>query len=226
MELDLKDLLELLWRKALWIILSILFGGALMFCLAYFLMTPIYSATASMYVYNTNRMSMANGVSQSDLMASQKLVDTYIVILKSDSVLSKVADKVNIGYNADQIRKMLSASSTNGTEAFSVTIDNPDKVHAQKIVNTIAEVAPSEIVRVVKAGSVEVIDYAKIPEKPSSPNIPIYTVVGALLGAILSVLAIILTKIFDTTIHTENDMGDFNIPLLGVIPSLTHQMQK
>lgn len=226
MELDLKDLLTLLWHKALWIILSILLGGALMFSLAYFLMTPIYTATAQMYVYNTNRLSVANGVSQSDLMASQKLVDTYIVILKSDSVLTKVASRVDLGYDAEQIRKMLSASSTNGTEAFSITINNPDKEHAQRIVNTIAEVAPSEIVRVVKAGSVEVIDYAKIPQEPSSPNIPIYTVVGALLGAILSVLVIILTKIFDTTIHTENDMGDFNIPLLGVIPSLTHQMQK
>ncbi len=187
----------------------------------YFLVDPVYSATATLYV-SSNSGQAGPVLTESGLRLSQQLVDTYIVILKSDSVLNKVAEQTDLGYTANQLRSMISASSTNGTEAFSVTVTNEDPAAAQKIVNTTIDVAPDEIIRVVKAGSVEVIDRAKLPTAPSSPSIPRNTAIGILLGLVLSVAVIVITTLFDTTIHTENDLEAFNIPILGVIPNLEH----
>ena len=218
MELDFKDLLLMLWQKIYWVISAAVLGGAVAFLVSYFMMTPMYTATASLYVYNGDKV--ADKVSQSDLVASQQLVETYIIIIKSDSVLEEVSRRTGNEFKAEEIREMLSASATNDTEAFTISVENENPETARRLVNTIIEVIPNEIIRVVKAGAVEIIDRAKLPEVPTSPNIPLNTAIGILLGFILCVAIIIARSMFDTTVHTEEDLSEFNIPILGVIPAL------
>ena len=101
------------------------------------------------FVYNRKTTS---NITSGDLQTSQKLVSTYIVILKSNSVLNKVAEELGGKYSAEDIRKMLTTGAINDTEAFNITITDKNPETAQNIVNTIAKVLPEEIKRVVKAG--------------------------------------------------------------------------
>lgn len=220
MELDLREILEFLRRKILIILVGMVLGLIVLFIISKYFITPIYTAEVTMYVYN-NEDRNDTLVTVNDLTISQKLVDTYIVILKSDSVLNEVARKVDMGYSADEIRKMLSASAVSSTEVFEITISNSDPHRAQTIANTIANVAPDEIIRVVKAGDVQVIDYATLPEDPSSPNIKLNSVLGALLGIILSILMLVIIDMLDISIKDEGDLVEhFEYPIIGIIPSL------
>jgi len=219
-ELDVRQVFLIL-RRRLWLIvlLTVVFGVGT-FAISKYMITPQYSATASMYVYNETNPG-STSITSTDLTTSQKLVQTYIVILSSDSVLDKVVSQLDYKYTTEQIRKMLTASSINDTEAFSISITNTDPEAAQRIVNTIAEIAPDEIIRVVKAGSVEIIDKATLPTRPSSPNVLRNTAVGALIGMALAVTIAILSDMFDTVIHTEDDLTEnFTIPVLGIIPTM------
>jgi len=218
-EMDIRQIALILWRKLWVILLFMLLCGGLAFSISNWMITPLYSASVSMYVYNSNRAD--SNISSSDLATSQKLVDTYIVILKSNTVLNQVSRELGEEYSSDAIRNMLSASSINNTEAFSVTIKHPDPWAAERIVNTIARVSPLEITRVVKAGSVEVIDYATTPQYPSHPNIYRNTAVGALAGTAAAILLLILLTMLDTVVRSEEDLTvAFDIPILGVIPKL------
>lgn len=219
--MDLKELFMLMWNKLWIIILAILLVGGGVFSISKWVMTPIYSAKVSMYVNNAIRENNQTAVTQGDLTASQNLVDTYIVILESNAVLDKVAKQIG-NISAREIRAGMSAAPINGTEAFAVTVNDPDPVRAREIANTVADVAPAEIIRVVKAGSVEVIDYAGLPSAPSSPNVLRNTAVGMLLGAVLAIGGILLVAMFDTTVHTDEDLkAAFAIPVIGVIPEIT-----
>lgn len=220
MEIEIKDLLYLLWQKIYWIITCAVIGGAIAFLISYFMITPMYTASASLYVYNSDGSKNTNTISQSDLVASQKLVDTYIVIIRSDSVLEKVARISGYNYSAGQIRSMLSASSINDTEAFSIKIENANPTVARDIANAIVDVIPDEIRRIVKSSEVMTIDRAKLPSEPASPNIPVNTVVGVLLGLVICVAIVVTRSLFDTTVHSEEDLNEFNIPVLGIIPAL------
>ena len=218
-EMDLQQIFSIIRKRFLLIILSTVIIGLSTFVISDFIMVPQYSATASMYVYNNS--SRDNDITSSDLTTSQKLVQTYIVILKSNSVLNSVSERLGGIYTADKIRVMLSAEAIDDTEAFRVTITNDNPAMAKKIVDIILDVAPDEIIRVVKAGAVEVIDYASIPEEPVSPNVAKNTVFGALIGLILGVLIAVMVAVFDTVVHTEEDLTSaFDIPILGVIPSI------
>ncbi|MEG2000546.1 MAG: Wzz/FepE/Etk N-terminal domain-containing protein [Evtepia sp.] len=220
-EIDLKQMFLIVWHKLWLVVLSTLVMGLGAFLISRFALTPMYTATASMYVYSEGSRS-GGDITGSELDTSQKLVQTYIVILTSNSVLNQVSAQLDNAYTPAEIRKMLSASAINNTETFQISVTNANPAMAQEIANTLASVAPSEIIRVVKAGAVEVIDYATLPIVPTSPRIATNTAIGALLGLVISVLILIVMAMLDTAVRCEEDLtAHFDIPILGVIPSLT-----
>lgn len=219
-ELDLWQLLLILSKRLVAILLSVVLCGSFGFLLSQYVIKPIYTATASLYVYSDINRSQ-NQITSSDLTASQELVNTYIVVIKSDTVLRQVINNLDLTMAPEDIRKILSAGAIDDTEAFIISINYGDPYTAQQIVNTIIDIAPKEIIRVVQAGGVEVIDYAKLPDKPSSPNTLLMTIIGALIGFVLSFGISVTIKLFDTKIHGEDSLTQvFTIPMLGSIPTL------
>lgn len=219
-EIDLSLIFYVVREKIGIIILGMMIVAGVFFGISDFFITPMYSASTSLYVYNETSRDI---ITSTDLNTSQELVQTYIVILKSNVVLNKVSDVLNNQYNAEELRQMITASSINNTEAFSISVENPDPSMAQKIANTIATVAPTEIIRVVKVGVVEVIDYATIPTEQSSPNIFKNTVIGGLFGGVVIIIVLVLKEMLNTIVRCEEDLiENFNIPILGAIPPLNN----
>ena len=75
-EIDLLRLAGALWKKLWLIVLVTLLCGALAFGYTFFLVTPLYKATAMMYV-NNSAISVGSAkvsISAGDLAASQSLV--------------------------------------------------------------------------------------------------------------------------------------------------------
>ena len=221
MELDLRKLIVILWEKWWIITLSIVVAAVITFGFFFFFVDPVYTSESTMYVYNSETRTTGS-ITTGDLTVARNMVSTYVVLLKSDSVLSEVARITNFGYTPLQIKGMIKASAENNTEVMRVTVENTDPVHAQAIANTLLDVGAEKIVNVMKAGSVEIIDSAKLPTAPSGPNILLNTVIGAMLGLMISVMVILLLEMFDTKVKSEEDLKElFNIPILGVIPSFS-----
>lgn len=220
MELDLRKLIVILLEKWWIIVLSVILCSSVTFGIFRFMVDPVYTASTTLYVFNSEDRT-SGSLTSSDLTVARSMVTTYVVLLKSDSVLSEVARQTNLGYTDAQIKDMISASSENNTEVIKVMVENTNPEHAQEIANTLLTVGAEKIVMVMKAGAVEVIDEAKLPTKPSSPNVLLNTVIGALLGLMISVMGILLVEMFDTTIKSEEDIKEmFNIPVVGVIPTI------
>lgn len=224
-EITLQEIFSILWGKVLLIILCAIIGGGAAFGVTKFMIKPEYTSKVTMYVNNSDTKQDAY-MNINDINASQKLVSTYVEILKSDTVLAKVLQSSGLDYSITEIRNMMSASSVNGTEIFEVKVVSKDPEHAALIANTIAEVGPEQIIRVVKAGSVELIDPAKVPQKPSSPNVILNTIIGIMLGGVLSVLGVLVYAMLDTRIKTEEDLEkSYGLPILGAIPCIVEDMK-
>lgn len=220
-ELDLFEILDILWRRAIWIIFFGICGGVMMYLYTVKMIVPMYSASASMYVYGDQNYKESEVQTSNDMSLGTRLASIYIVILQSDAVLDGVAEQLELGYSGSDIRNMMSAQTIDESMAISVTIRNSDPVKAQMIANAVVDVAPAEIIRVVKAGGVEVIDYAKRPGVPYNINIRSNVIKGIMLGAALSILLFLLIEFLDTTIYREEDiLNHFTIPVLGSIPDM------
>ena len=85
-EIDLVELFYLLWGHALQIIACIILGGAAAFAYTYFLVTPMYQATAKMYVvssttaFNVNNLSISSEltIDYQELLLSRPLLESVI----------------------------------------------------------------------------------------------------------------------------------------------------
>lgn len=220
MEIDLGKLFHFYLGK--WKV--ILFAGVLAAVIAlgitFFAITPTYRASVTIYVNNTADGKNVSAVTGGDLTTAQKLVHTYVNIIKSDSVLDKVVEAGKFNVTAQGIREAMTASQIDDTEMFRVSISHADPKLAAELANTIADVAPRVISTFVEGSSTKIIDHAKVPENPYTPNYKRNIALGALVGVMLMGTFLTFKYLFDMRLQDEEDMERyFDAPVLGQIPT-------
>ena len=223
-QIDLTKVLNGLLHRAWIIILCMLLCGALLFSCSAYVITPMYESSVLMYVNNSSFSVGATSfsISSSEISAAKSLVDTYLVILKTRMTLDDVIDLGQLEYSFEDLCKMITAEPVNDTEVFSITVKTADPYEAERIANTIAIVLPEKINDVVEGSSVRIVDYAVVASKKVSPSIPKYTIIGMMLGAMVSCLAIAIVEITDNQIRSEDYLLETypEIPLLSVVPDM------
>ena len=228
----LSVLLFLCLDTALWLVPVLFAGIYLVLALLAFgytaqFVTPLYRANVTIYVNNINANETIEYISASNLATAQQLVNTYVNMIRSNTVLEKVADSAGLNYTPAQIRSMMTASQKGETELFDVFISHPDPEMAARIANAIAEVAPGEIAEFVEGSSTKIIDHATPATAPYSPNTSRNTTYGMAAGAILAACFIILQTLLDVRVKSEEDLTRISdAPVLGIIPDLTMESKE
>ena len=224
LEIDLSRVFRALLDKAWLVAIVAVLCAALTLVGTIFLITPQYESTAMFYVNNSN-LSFGDAslsISSGDLTTSRNLVDSYIVILNTRETLVDVIDYAGVSRSYKEVKDMLKAAAVNETEIFRVTVTNPDPQEAERIANAIAYILPKRIGTIIDGTSAKVVDAAVVPTKPSSPSYTVNTLIGFLLGCVLSVGFIVLREIFDTTIRAEEDISlCCKHPILASVPDMT-----
>lgn len=222
LEIDLLKILTALWRRAWAIVLAALIFGGAAFAYAYKFTVPMYQSSALLYINNSSDLSVGSTkVNLADLTASQGLVDTYIVILRTRSMLNAVISRADLSYSYEELRNMISASSVNETEILQVTVTGPNPEETAMIVNTIADVLPDRVSVIIDGSSVNVVDYAVGNGTKVGNEITRYTTIGLLLGAVLAAAVIVIIELLDEQIRDDEYLTQtYGLPLLSVIPDL------
>lgn len=212
------DLLRRLWERRLPILLGAMMGAALFFAVSWFFITPLYEASVTLYVNNSSSQENTSNITQSDLYASSQLVDTYAAIILSDAILEDVISSVSLDMSIDELAAILEIKSVNDTEVFKVIVHYANPEMAAQIVDSIAEIAPEQITRIVKGSSVTVINYARIPSDIAFPDYMLMTAAGLAAGMLLVAGYLLIREMMDTRVKTALDFARWSYPLLAVIP--------
>lgn len=217
--IDLVDLMNVLRANVLWIILFAVLGGAAGYGVSTYLMHPIYEASINMIV-NT-RQDTNTTVTNDNITSAQNLVDTYAVIIKSNTVLNQVIDELSLEKTYDGLNSEVSVASVNSTQVMKVAVRDRSAHQARQIVQKISEVAPDIIVDAVEAGSCKVVSDVYYSNNQVYPDVRRNTMKAAMLGICLSVGFFIVRYLLDNTFRSELDIqNELGIPVLGVLPSV------
>lgn len=227
-QFDIKRMIEIVLDRIVSIVVITIIFGLLSFALSKYFITPKYESSITMFVNNrrsSTEETMETKTLSSDITASQLLVPTYIEMLKSNNVLQTVADtvekKTGEKFTVRKIEEMLTAEAVSNTEIIRVSIRTTESAIAREIANTIADVAPEKIQNFIELSDVRIIDRAKISTTPVSPNVRNNTILGALLGLVLSISFILLRELFDVRVKSADDLVTrFKYPVLGTIPEI------
>lgn len=221
-ELNLRELTAVIVRKLWLIVLSAIIFGALAYVYTARFVTPLYSAEITVRVDNSTHGEKVE-ITHNDLQTAQKLVSTYIQVIKQDSFLEKVSARVEetagIKIGTGKLASNVTATSMNSTEMLSVSVSNEDPEDAAVIANTIAELVETEMPLMVPGSSAYIISHAKVPAKPYSPSYPKNITLGACIGALLVIVILVIQVLMDLHVKGEEDLRRYSdAPVLGYIP--------
>ena len=247
-EISLVKLFKAMLTK-LWLIvaLALLFGAGANYY-AETSVTPMYTSTSMLYIYNNSNGNTSGRLDSASMMASQGALQLYLVVLKSESVLDSTLEKIEdykmkarlgeegyeeyeflLDYNftAGSVASMISAQQENETEILTIKATASDPRVAKFVAATITEVLQYEVPQKIGATSNKLLQPATFSERPSSPNSRQRPLVGLLLGAVVPCGIIFLTGVFDTVVRTEDDLIENfpDVPVLGVIPNIDNALK-
>lgn len=215
--IDLLEVLNAVRQHILAIILTTLVLAAASFGVSKFLMTPKYQASALMIV-NT-RQDITSNVTSDQINSATKLVSTYSIILKSDTVLNQVIENLGLNMDYQQLANRVTVSAVDDTQVMKVTVTSDNPEWARQVCEQITQISPDVILEAVEAGSVKVISKASISPEPVSPNVSRNTALGAVAGLVISVGIVFLMVLLDNKINNEEDVSKYlDLTVVGVIP--------
>ncbi|MBD5138893.1 MAG: polysaccharide biosynthesis tyrosine autokinase [Ruminococcus sp.] len=214
--IDLGYLFKILKKHLLFIALIGIICGAAAFVLSEFVMTKKYESRALLYVENNKQTS--ESVNINDINAAQKLVNTCQIIFKSSTMMDNLIANLDLPYTKDELNGMITAQSVNSTEVMRLVVESTDPQEAEQIVNELVRLANIEFLRVIKSGSLEIIDYGEIDTRPSSPNVTLITAAGLLLGLVIAYIIVFVNDMLDVVVkHDDNLAKLYGIPVFAEI---------
>ena len=226
-EIDLMEVFQVILSRwipivAIGLLAAILAGvGTTLF------ITKKYTATASMYVYTNTKGAESGTITSAELSAADNLIKTYQAIVKSNAALAVVSERLNsehpeyaqFNVTSGSIKNMTSVNVPTGTKLLEIKVVTVDPQLSADIANTFARYVPDEIIRITKAGGVEIVDYASAPRSHSSPSLTKNVAIGLLAGLVVSAAFFVLRALLDTTIYSSEEIAKVtNCPVIGNIP--------
>ena len=215
MEIDLLELFHVLLRKVWLILICLVAGAVIVGGYTRFLITPQYSARATIYILS-NTTSIT---SVADLQIGTELTGDFAEIARTRSVVNAVIDEVGLDESYEGLLSRLSTTNPSGTHLLKLTATDPDPQRAADIANAYAQVMASQIADIMNTDEPNIAEEAVKPSAPASPNLLKNTALGGLAGAFLACLVIFIQFMMNDTIQTEEDVRKYlDINTLAAMP--------
>lgn len=216
LEIDLLEIIQVLWRWAMVIIAVALGTGLIAFVYSKFFITPTYESTTRIVVLSQNS---SDNLTVSDLNLGTQLSNDYKELIKSRDVVETVIEAFRLDVTYEGFVNSISVSSPTNTRIIDITLTHTNPLLAKEMVDKLREVAAIKIQNIMAVDAVNLVDEGNVPTYPSDPSVIKWTVIGLLLGGFLSVAVIIVIYLLDDTIKTSEDIEKYlKLSTLGTIP--------
>lgn len=220
-EISLHEILDLLrdnWKFIVGLtVVAVLIAGIF----TTFFIAPKYSSSTTLIVGKPEGYSEAgSSATYNDVLTNQKLVGTYSEIAKSESIMSKVASNLHLSYTDKQLAGMVEVTTVNDTELIEITVTSTDPQEAANIANETATVFMDNIAGLMKINNLQIVDVAKVDNKPVSPNLKLNMAIALLVGVVVSVFIVFIKEMLNTTVKSVDELKGLvgDIPIVAVIP--------
>lgn len=219
-EIDVVQMLKVLWKRKLIIALAAIISGAIAFGYSSFVIKPEFTSTTRIYVVNRNQGDKP-GLTNQDLQAGSYLVKDYREIILSQDVLEKVVADQKLNIDAKTLARKVQVTVPADTRIVSISVRDSLPEEASRIANALREVASQKIIAVTRVSDVTTLEEARPAQSPSSPNIRRNTILGFGAGAGLVIVVVLIIELLDDRVKRPEDIEEvMHLSLLGVIPNL------
>ena len=214
-EIDLLELAGVLLDNLHYIIFFFLLGAVLLNAYAYGIIQPTYESTASLYIVSASGGTV---VDLTDLNIGSSLKSDYKELILSYPVLDRVSSKLDLGWSTDQMKSAIRVQNPADTRILNLTATAHTPELAMDIVNTLAQIAVDYLPETMSTEAPNIAQRGRLPKRKAGPSYARYTMLGGLIGLMLSCAWFIGKHLMDDTIRTPEDMEKYfaTVPLTTI----------
>ena len=217
--IDLREILGIL-KKRLWMIFVItLIATITSGIVSFYFITPQYEAKTELLV-NKENPAQQGIITQQQIDANLRLIDTYSIIMKSNRILKPVAEKIGMKGKEKVLATQVNVTTVKNSQVISVTVTDVSPEKAVHIANTIAVTFKELIVDIMKVDNVQILTEAdkEGASAPVKPNKMLNIAIAFVVGLMTSIGLAFLLEYLDKTIKTDQDVArKLGLPVLGSI---------
>jgi capsular exopolysaccharide synthesis family protein len=176
-----------------------------------FILPPVYEADSSILI-PAQWFGPATG---STAQTGDQVVLTYAQLITEPPLLDQVNSHLQLHLTTENLTTLVRATPRPNTAIIDVTADASNPAQARDIANTLVGdfIAKVKVIRQQESagsapagGSVVVLAPAVTPIRPISPNLPLNTLVGFVLGLLVALALAFGIEYVDQTIRTDDDL--------------------
>jgi capsular polysaccharide biosynthesis protein len=134
-EIDLREYINVLMKRKGIIILIFLIAVITAAIVSYFVLTPIYQSSVNFQV-NIRLIKQSYYPTSS----TNPYISDTLVLLTSDSILRKAAERASFSYNFTKMKEKVEATNIKDTSIITLTVEDENPKFAQDLANSIVEV--------------------------------------------------------------------------------------
>lgn len=214
-EIDLKELFYVLKRK-IWIILLTGLMGAISFGLfTSVVLKPIYTSSTMLYIVNktTTLASLA------DLQLGTQLTKDYKVLVTSRPVTTQVISDLDLNLSHEELVKKIKVENPVDTRILTISVEDTDPYRAKSIADEVATVSSARMAKIMDSAPPNVVEEGYLPTKKTRPSVTKNTVLGGIVGALLSCAFVVALYVLNDTVKTPEDVEKYlGLNTLAAVP--------
>ena len=217
-EIDLKEILDNMVKRWWLILMLCILGALLAFIISDQVIDPIYQADTTLFIGNEQN-DIDIGISLSDLNRNSGLIKDYQNIAKTRLIIEEVMKQLGVSIPIKEFREGMKIFTVDDSRLFIVSYTSNNAQFSANAANEIAKQLSLAVGEIVGVENIRVLDKALVPDQPISPNIIKNTILGGLIGIVISMMInLILFLANDTIIKKEEIEKAIDLPVIGEIP--------
>lgn len=229
---NLTVLLESIRKKLVWIILAALLasGGTYFYVSAK--NVDMYTSSESLYVtrIGTDSDTNSSGTSgnNAEFGSSSTLASTYKVVLTEKAVAEMVNKNLErYSKSPEQIMSAVSIDIVDNTQLIKISATTSDPNLSYDICMAYSQAAPKVLEDILNGGSVKLVTSPTVATNPNSVAYSTYAVYGAIVGALIALVVIIVMFLFDNTMKSSDEItSKYGIKVWAEVPSFGKRVKK
>lgn len=216
-EIDLVELFQKVMKFWWLLLLAASVCGGLAFYVTQYHITPVYEAKTTLFI-GKEAGALAE-LSLNELSVGNKLVTDYRELIQTNNVLETVIRELKLDTTAEILRKKIEVTTVNESRFIYATVQDPSPEMAMAIADEVSVILKEKAEEIVGAKNVYIVDIAKLPKEPISPNKAKNTIIAMLIGFMVGVGIIFLNMMLNNTVEKDEDIEKaIGIPVIGTIP--------
>jgi len=225
--------LVLLRKYWMLIVLTVFLGTGIAFIYNQYA-TPLYTSSISLLIWNRDIAksnvvvnNSDNGISETigysslvsqSIHVSQRLVPAFLKLINSSVVKKSAAEKLYNQKFKKPLNYKFKCKIKMNSCIMDVYVTSPDPLLATAAATALTTSFSVEQERLMHVKYIQAITPASIPDNPSWPNKKMILLLGLVAGLLLGCAVAFCIELFDITIKTSDDIKEFKLLPLGIIP--------